>query len=406
MSDFRISLFATAAMERLLLNSLAAMRRVGIDLAKVVVVHTDGISQYVLDEVAATGAEAEPLRVLTGDDAYKDPEVYTEYATPSFNEFMLLRTIALRELTERHDSILSVDLDIAWFRDPTRYIRKVLEIYPWTSQTEAVDLFPPRFCAGFFAFRNCKFSRELLDEVIRRTRADGIAKDDQEYLADILMNEPERMRAIFPLPEALFPNGLLTQAVLRRKEPQPVALTGRFDPFIYHANFTIGLENKMIVLEQAGAFDGPQLRREQTRQAPLADLRRPQDLREVENEHPATRDLIERLNRNLQEVEGDRGAKAEVIERLNRNLKEVEGDRRAKDDVIERLNRNLQEVEGDRRAKDDVIERLNRNLQEVEGDRRAKDDVIERLTRNLEEVEGDRRAKDDVIERLTRTYGR
>jgi len=55
------------------------------------------------------------------------------------------------------------------------------------------------------------------------------------------------------LSEGLFVNGLGYRSLLDR--PAAVApLHGRLEPFVFHANWTIGLENKRELMKQTGTW--------------------------------------------------------------------------------------------------------------------------------------------------------
>jgi hypothetical protein len=244
-------------MDRFLAAALHGIVKVGIDASQVIVVHTGVPKNEALGAVRLCGATLIPLVGLSGSRPLDDLDVYSDYGTLPFNLLMQHRIDALRLLIRSHERILVADLDVAWLRNPLSYVAARLDTFPWVSQTECVERFPC-FCAGFFAFRDCEFSRNLLDAIWDRSRLDAAALGDQEYLNRILSEQPNLVRNIFPLPESLFPNGILTHTVLHRADEVFAGMLGRPDPFIYHANFTIGLPNKTKLMEAVGAFAAPE----------------------------------------------------------------------------------------------------------------------------------------------------
>jgi hypothetical protein len=120
-------------------------------------------------------------------------------------------------------------------------------------QTEAVAQFPPVFCVGFYAVRSSPEAFDLIDRLIAAYSRDPIGLHDQELFNQIVRVDPRALKTIFPLPEALFTNGLL-HAHISAAPNDGVVMFGRVEPFIFHANWTIGLENKRRLLMHAGAW--------------------------------------------------------------------------------------------------------------------------------------------------------
>jgi hypothetical protein len=163
---------------------------------------------------------------------------------------MSLRVPMILQLLEAHEFVLFADVDIAWLKSPLDYLEKVLAAYPIAMQTEAVGQFPPPFCMGFMAMRAGEATTRILSWFQSQYALDRQANPQaamQVTMNRIVAEDVEEAKNIFPLPEALFPNGRLYRAVQEpaRFETPLVALP---EPYIFHANWTIGIQAKQALL--------------------------------------------------------------------------------------------------------------------------------------------------------------
>jgi hypothetical protein len=147
-------------------------------------------------------------------------------------------------------------VDVAWLRSPLAYLADVLEYFPCALQTEALPIFPPMFCLGFCALTDASACLEIIDHFIARYAEDG-ARPLQPVFRDMLIENPRFLANIFPLPEGLFPNGLLYRATESSKEP-PLAMSGQLQPFIFHSNWARGLEKKRRLLTHSRLWFVPE----------------------------------------------------------------------------------------------------------------------------------------------------
>ena len=106
-------------------------------------------------------------------------------------------------------------------------------------------------CSGFLAFAPSPQSLRLLDTQIERLAAFG--GSDQDTICAIVTDDLQLLRSTFPLPEGLFPNGLLECVAVARSREN--GFMGKvLQPYIFHANWTVGPKNKRTLLERAGAW--------------------------------------------------------------------------------------------------------------------------------------------------------
>jgi Nucleotide-diphospho-sugar transferase len=255
-SPWTITLFATAGIADFVENSLEGICRCGIEPSIVQVVFPANAESELSPLASHFGVRPRLLETLLDGDIGQFPSTYVNYGTTEFNRLMQVRFPLIRRLLLEGERMIVADVDVAWIRNPLPYLSKVLDHYPWAIQTEALDLFPPDFCVGFFALRNASECLEVIDAHIARfadARREGITM--QRLFNQIVAEHPERLREFFPLPEALFANGMLHTAVRAAADAYiDRLLVSHLRPFIFHANFVVGLANKRALLHSVGCW--------------------------------------------------------------------------------------------------------------------------------------------------------
>jgi hypothetical protein len=255
MTKCKVVLTATTGMADFLDNCLS-----GMDLdsraSEVCVVVPDEQADDFEDLKAEYGFELATLgSLIEAADQKAFSRDYASYGTPDFSALMALRMPLLRKFLETNDYVLFSDIDVAWIRNPFSYLERVLDHCGVAMQTEASELYPPPFCMGFMAFKSGVQAFALLDwfqAAYEADRSQNPTATMQVTFNRILKDEPERARQIFPLPEALFPNGRLHRMFLRHAEGQDLAQLP--EPFIFHANWTIGADAKRQMLRRLGMW--------------------------------------------------------------------------------------------------------------------------------------------------------
>jgi nucleotide-diphospho-sugar transferase len=246
-----IVLFATRGLAAFVENAIFGIVRCGIEPGIVQLVFpADAESE--LSHVAQTlGVRPRILQTLVEVEPSDMPAAYVEWNTPEFNLLLKYRFPVLRAILAEGYRVISADVDIAWFRNPLSYLSSVLDRHSWACQTESSPEFPPNFCLGFFALSHTHQTLGLIDRHIAKYV--GLTESDQLLFRRLLLEDSEQMSGIFPLPEGLFPGGLLYGGVGIREEP-PVPMPHRLAPFIFHANWCVGLENKRNLLAHVGGW--------------------------------------------------------------------------------------------------------------------------------------------------------
>ncbi|HWE72430.1 MAG TPA: putative nucleotide-diphospho-sugar transferase [Stellaceae bacterium] len=251
-----VALLATAGVEDFLKNALLGLVNVGIDPRIVYVARPDSAADAIDPIVGAAGGQVvsftsfcEPSSDFMSDD-------YVEYGTPAFISINWAKVRYLRWLLEQYRHVVYADLDVAWLGDPLWYLQAIARYYPLAFQTEALRRFPPVCCWGFVSIKATETSQRFFETLLAEydNRLPGNTPIDEQAVCDALITQdPVWMSQIYPLPEALFLNGLNYKALL--SDPHAaVPMEGALAPFTFHANWTKGLKNKRALMERTGTW--------------------------------------------------------------------------------------------------------------------------------------------------------
>ncbi|MBS7539670.1 putative nucleotide-diphospho-sugar transferase [Ancylobacter lacus] len=251
---FRLFLLAMGECEAMLENCLASIRQVGIPLGDVCVIRDAAAPEPIAERFPEVRFIVPEMKAPASGGAG-----YADYGTESFSAIGDLRWRYVAEALEQGHCALYCDIDIAWLRNPLPYLARILEVYDLAIQTEPVAVFPPNFCLGFFCVRPSAAAQALIArfrEVFAEARASNAASTLQAPFTQMLEREPRYLSAIFPLPESLFPTGLL-HPLLREGDSGAPQVVGVREPFIFHANWLIGQDDKIRLLDHVGAWHLP-----------------------------------------------------------------------------------------------------------------------------------------------------
>jgi len=196
-----------------------------------------------------------PLEEVRPND-YSAIEQYENYGNAAFARFTVSKWAAIRFLLNAgYRRVTYADVDVAWIRNPLPLLRRVLQIFEVAAQTEGTEHFPPAFCTGFMSWRKSNFTLRFLEQ-LERLHAATVEKEatahDQIVLNRLIAGSPSLTQHIFTLSELLFANGLVARALAGHDATLDRILAGRIAPMIFHANWTVGLERKRLLLKQTG----------------------------------------------------------------------------------------------------------------------------------------------------------
>jgi hypothetical protein len=257
--EWAIVLLATRGLADFVENALISIKHCRIDPSLVDVVFPANAERDLCRVAEVFGATPRVLEQLVHvENSTAFPASYVNYGTQEFNQFVRYRFAVLRAVMTEARCVIYADTDVVWLRDPLPYLSAVLEKFPCAFQTESNEVFPPDFCLGFFALAaDNPASLKLTDHFIARYASDDLQRPLQPVFRDLIIENPQYLADIFPLPEGLFPCGLLYPAVQTADMP-PADLTRRLRPFIFHGNWVRGLDQKRRLLAHAGGWFVPE----------------------------------------------------------------------------------------------------------------------------------------------------
>jgi Nucleotide-diphospho-sugar transferase len=251
-----IALVATKGVADFLLNALTGLTRAGIDPRIVHVARPDNAADEIDPILAEAGAVTHPFSDFVSSALDALPEHYVDYGTEPFIEINWEKVRYIRWLLDHYRHVVYADLDVGWLSDPLWYLQSVAETFPLAFQTEACRRFPPVLCWGFVSVKSAPVTLELLDTMLRQydeRPAGHLLVDEQKTLDAMITRDPGWLRHVHLLSEGLFVNGLGYRNLLKAPAPL-VAMHGALEPFIFHANWTVGLANKRALMTQTGTW--------------------------------------------------------------------------------------------------------------------------------------------------------
>ncbi len=189
---------------------------------------------------------AKDLQLIAGESSYKD------FGSYDFFQLVQLKWELIRQVNETSKSKILIysDLDVVWLRNPTsaclRYFDEnedaLMVIQDLTSELDE-----PLLCMGFVGFRGGPGLTSLVQELGKLhqelLRKDASIGDDDvvtKYYRD--RQSPKSIRL---LPQSTFPTGNLISLFLQK---QPLPGMKRVQPYIFHANFVVGLHKKLLLI--------------------------------------------------------------------------------------------------------------------------------------------------------------
>jgi len=163
------------------------------------------------------------------------------FGTANFNYMMQIKIEECLKFLNLHESIIYVDADIYFYKDPSEILTFLFKYTDFFIQNDAPGT---PFCAGFFGMKknqaNLNLLNNTLTEIIKKTGPDWWC--DQNYLISMI----EKMKK-YPvvLPREYFPNGHYAFT-------ENLSLS---DAYIIHANYIVGKEEKIKKLREKLAYD-------------------------------------------------------------------------------------------------------------------------------------------------------
>jgi len=176
-----------------------------------------------------------------------------DYGTPCFNQLMHQKVFFIHRNLHAYRHVIYSDLDVAWLRNPIPHLNEIHKKYAFAFQSEAQSVCRKILCFGFLSIRSSIVSRYyfgILARSLKSSASLALYESDQEILNRLYQSSRYLHRAVYILSETLFPNGLGYK--LLAKDDEDAQLTQRLQPYIFHANFVVGLPKKRCLLEKYG----------------------------------------------------------------------------------------------------------------------------------------------------------
>ena len=182
-------------------------------------------------------------------DSPSDTDRFGDYGTTLFNTRTTLKWFILLDAIKRHKSnIIFSDIDILFLRPlPLQEFGAILEDYDIFIQDEGAETYPKSPCTGFMGFKDCEENLKLLLELNRIHTDRNALQNDQDVFRNALRANKAILEKTYFLSQYLFPVGYLAPAILRGDNS--LTLRPKNDPYIFHANWVIGLSAKRSLIE-------------------------------------------------------------------------------------------------------------------------------------------------------------
>ena len=190
---------------------------------------------------------------LTPQGFDSDKEVnYQTFAQESFYQIVKYKWSLFAHVSRLgFEFIVYSDTDVYWNLNPIPELEETFDRFSEVNiqiQSFTDSLLDPKLCMGFVALRNCRETLDFLSlcEVKHHELSksgDRIGDDDIVTLMYRSLGQPHWL---LELPQTTFPVGRMLK--LFAKNALYPGLPGA-TPFIFHANYVIGLRNKIILLK-------------------------------------------------------------------------------------------------------------------------------------------------------------
>ena len=184
------------------------------------------------------------LNLKTFNKSHDDK--YYQIGSKKLNEISVQKwEIILDALELGYDNVIYSDVDIVFLENFIPYINEVSNHYKCGSQVEALPWFPINYCCGFMFFN--KSSIKLLKKIKTIACKYLSQYHDQDALNYISRNSKSLSNEFFKFPDSLFQSGLLYK-MHSKNFFNP--MVDSLKPFLFHANFVIGVDNKINLLKR------------------------------------------------------------------------------------------------------------------------------------------------------------
>lgn len=192
------------------------------------------------------------LNLMAGDVTSGRDTQYQDFSTDSFYQIVQYKWQLLLNLMElNYKYIVYSDTDVYWNINPLPVIERVFIDRPSVEtqiQSFTDDPSDPKLCMGFVAFRVSSKNKKFISECAERHRKESSTKQKigDDDIVTLKFAEDGFPEYIMELPQSTFPVGRMLK-FYRTGSLMPGL--GSPKPYIFHANYVVGLTNKLILIK-------------------------------------------------------------------------------------------------------------------------------------------------------------
>lgn len=179
---------------------------------------------------------------------------YSQYNSLEFNIKTSFKWLAiLGAMSSKLDDVIFIDADIALISAlPFSSFNEIWKYYDIFVQDEGNQLFPKHPCTGFIGFKCCEDNITLLETLHKEQCSaivSGESQHDQTTFYQQILRDFECYKKVYFMPQMLFPVGYMAPIYRRFQQVDDLKLGGHDDPFIFHANWVVGIEAKSALMD-------------------------------------------------------------------------------------------------------------------------------------------------------------
>lgn len=192
------------------------------------------------------------LDLLSNDQRTETSTEYQDFSTDSFYQIVQYKWQLLLKLIEQDFKfIVYSDTDVYWNLNPLNVLENVFDDRPWVDiqiQSFTDNPSDPKLCMGFVALRVSARNKVFIQECAKRHEVESFTRKriGDDDIVTLKFAEDGFPAAILELPQSTFPVGRMLK-LYGRKSIMPGL--GSPDPYIFHANYVVGLTNKLILIK-------------------------------------------------------------------------------------------------------------------------------------------------------------
>jgi hypothetical protein len=189
--------------------------------------------------------------------------VYESFEKDEFFTLVQLKWALFKKVSEisRSEFIVYNDIDVFWLRPVLPALTNAFAFSPKVQvMIQHFTWMPgqPQLCMGFVAFRLGAFFDNLIERAaeLHAQMLEGNPRSGDDDVITELYRSGQLTKEIQLLPQTTFPVGNLLNLYSKRDQFPGLR---PFDPYIFHANFVVGLRKKLLITKIAHRQHGLKL---------------------------------------------------------------------------------------------------------------------------------------------------